>query len=769
MAIFSRKGRDEALVEKIVDQLTKANNMGGTPMAGASQYATTTAAQPSTMSGGQGLLQTPGRQANPLPRPAESFGSQLGPASPFLPAPLDPMDPETGRALPRRWEYPVAWNLDLNQRTAPWTILRALTDQCDIIHRCIEIRISELIKQSWDWKISDLVVQKIMAEENCSHAKAQRIGRERYENDLNELRSFWENPYPEMGRGWNEWLTEFLWQHFAFDGVPVYPRYNLGKEVIGFEIIDAPTIKVLLDNRGGRPQPPSPAFQQVLWGFPRGEYQTSPSADGEFFSGEGRDGEFIKDQISYHVRNTRTWSPYGFSHVEEAVPLATIYLQRQAWMKSEYADGTMPMTFMKTDVHSDIEPLKLASFERILNDTLMGSTPERHRIKVLPGGFDPVAMPTIDQRFSADYDEHLIKRMAAIFGVSPSVLGVVPQSGLGGKGEHDGEKETAEIISQRPMEEFIVEVINTLSRRFLGATKDLTFALSDGFSTRTEESAAKAYEISIRSAVKTINDVRGDIGEPPFEMPEADEPFVMTTNGPVFLRGLLNTSSSGETISQNGGPDDNALGVVQGGGEPLEASEAIEQKDSQESRQAKASDGQEEDQSRLGQAAKAIELELSLFSKFVKGRVSKGVWRDFTFHQINEDDAWELNQSGQALVKGEGFTPPKGVQDAASQALEWIKDGKAGGGFTDVGRKRASDLSRGASVSLTTIRRMKAYFDRHQSDKDSPKWNDPSPGKVAWYAWGGDAGYAWAKRVLGEEGKAVEADDSPLVFYSRLL
>jgi hypothetical protein len=64
---------------------------------------------------------------------------------------------------------------------------------------------------------------------------------------------------------------------------------------------------------------------------------------------------------------------------------------------------------------------------------------------------------------------------------------------------------------------------------------------------------------------------------------------------------------------------------------------------------------------------------------------------------------------------------------------------------------------------------MKAYFDRHQSDKDSPKWNDPSPGKVAWYAWGGDAGYAWAKRVLGEEGKAVEADDSPLVFYSRLL
>jgi hypothetical protein len=46
---------------------------------------------------------------------------------------------------------------------------------------------------------------------------------------------------------------------------------------------------------------------------------------------------------------------------------------------------------------------------------------------------------------------------------------------------------------------------------------------------------------------------------------------------------------------------------------------------------------------------------------------------------------------------------------------------------------------------------MKAYFDRHQGDKDSPHWNEPSPGKVAWYAWGGDAGYSWAKSVVGSE------------------
>jgi hypothetical protein len=109
-------------------------------------------------------------------------------------------------------------------------------------------------------------------------------------------------------------------------------------------------------------------------------------------------------------------------------------------------------------------------------------------------------------------------------------------------------------------------------------------------------------------------------------------------------------------------------------------------------------------------------------------------------------------------VKKDAFTPPQSVQEAAQKALEWMKEGKAGSGFTPVGRKRASDLARGATVSEDTIRRMKAYFDRHQSDKKSPHWDEPSPGKVAWYAWGGDAGYSWAKSVVEKLNKVQKGD-----------
>lgn len=98
------------------------------------------------------------------------------------------------------------------------------------------------------------------------------------------------------------------------------------------------------------------------------------------------------------------------------------------------------------------------------------------------------------------------------------------------------------------------------------------------------------------------------------------------------------------------------------------------------------------------------------------------------------------------------YKPPAGVQSAAKRALKWIADGKAGQGFTDVGRRRASQLASGQSISRDTVARMKSYFARHTVDKKATGFNAgeegyPSPGRVAWDAWGGTAGQAWVNRI----------------------
>jgi HK97 family phage prohead protease len=100
----------------------------------------------------------------------------------------------------------------------------------------------------------------------------------------------------------------------------------------------------------------------------------------------------------------------------------------------------------------------------------------------------------------------------------------------------------------------------------------------------------------------------------------------------------------------------------------------------------------------------------------------------------------------------ETYRPPKGVQDEAKRALAWIADGKAGSGFTAVGKKRASDLASGKAVSAQTILRMYSFFKRHEVDKKAEGFSSgedgfPSAGRVAWSAWGGDAGFSWSSKI----------------------
>ena len=110
----------------------------------------------------------------------------------------------------------------------------------------------------------------------------------------------------------------------------------------------------------------------------------------------------------------------------------------------------------------------------------------------------------------------------------------------------------------------------------------------------------------------------------------------------------------------------------------------------------------------------------------------------------------------------ETFRVPQGVQDEAKMALAWIADGHAGSGFTAVGKKRASDLAAGHPVSAETILRMYSFFKRHEVDKQAEGFNSgedgfPSAGRVAWSAWGGDAGFTWSTRIRNQISKSARA------------
>lgn len=108
------------------------------------------------------------------------------------------------------------------------------------------------------------------------------------------------------------------------------------------------------------------------------------------------------------------------------------------------------------------------------------------------------------------------------------------------------------------------------------------------------------------------------------------------------------------------------------------------------------------------------------------------------------------------------FTPPEGVREEAARGLEWRREYGRGG--TEVGVARARDLSNGTDISPQTARRMKAYFDRHEVDKQGEGWSPdqdgyPSAGRIAWALWGGDPGRSWANKLV-ERMNAEDEDEN---------
>ena len=96
--------------------------------------------------------------------------------------------------------------------------------------------------------------------------------------------------------------------------------------------------------------------------------------------------------------------------------------------------------------------------------------------------------------------------------------------------------------------------------------------------------------------------------------------------------------------------------------------------------------------------------------------------------------------------------PTVSMAREATLGLKWRKEYGRGG--TQVGVARANQLRRRDTLSLDTVKRMKAYFDRHEVDMTVPKNKNPrhpdypGAGKIAWLLWGGNSGRSFANRIV---------------------
>ncbi len=105
-----------------------------------------------------------------------------------------------------------------------------------------------------------------------------------------------------------------------------------------------------------------------------------------------------------------------------------------------------------------------------------------------------------------------------------------------------------------------------------------------------------------------------------------------------------------------------------------------------------------------------------------------------------------------AEYPGLRFIAPQPVRDAARKGLRLYEQGRGGDGLVEATIREARVMAGRQDVTPDKLRRMVAWFARHESDR-RPGWDKPgkeTPGYVAWLLWGGDPGRRWATSMVAD-------------------
>jgi phage portal protein BeeE len=293
--------------------------------------------------------------------------------------PLAPMAPPEVKG--RQWDYPFGANLNYIPRSddgVSFPELRGLADALPLLRAVIETRKDQIAAQSY-------AVRARNREDSPASSQA-----------IDQVTRFLARP--DRRRSFADWLRMLLEEMLVIDAATIYPRYNRGGSLYALDIIDGATIKPLIGEDGRAPEPPDPAYQQILKGI--------PAAD------------FSAVELLYLPRNLRAHRMYGMSPVEQIALTVNIALRRDASTLDYYRAGSSPDAFATLPKEWTADQIR--SFQDYFDALMSGNLARRRQTKFMPADFKLIEArqpPLKDQ-----YDEWLARIICYAFSVPASAF-----------------------------------------------------------------------------------------------------------------------------------------------------------------------------------------------------------------------------------------------------------------------------------------------------------------------------------------------------------
>ena len=396
--------------------------------------------------------------------------------------PFAPSEPERMRL----WDFPVGVNTIYTPRAnepISFGELRALADAHDITRLAIETRKDQIEKL--DWTIKPRATRVPAADATTRSAR---------------LADFWRQPDGE--RPFASWLRELLEDVLVLDAPALELRRNRSGEIIGLDVVDGATIKVLFDETGRRPKPPAPAFEQVIHGRPW-KLLTS-------------------DELLYLPRNPRPHKAYGFGPVEQIVMTVNIALRRQAMQLQHFTEGNVPPGLLNAPDGWNAEQIR--QFQEWFDSVLAGNTGARSRLVWGPSGAK--YQPFKEAPYKDEFDEWLARIVCYAFSLPSSAF-----TRQVNRATAETAQEAAVAEGLAPLMGWVKRLADHIIQDRMGHA-DLEFGWVDLRPADPAEQA-KMLDIYVRDGIYTVNEARDILGFDPVAGGELS--MVYGSGGPVSL------------------------------------------------------------------------------------------------------------------------------------------------------------------------------------------------------------------------------------------
>ena len=470
-----------------------------------------------------------------------------------------------------------------------------------------------------------------------------------------------------------------------------------------------------------------------LWTMPSQFVDIIPSDDGTQFikayrygatEEQKRENTYAPDEVIHFKRPNPSDMYYGIGKVEAAWGAVMANEAIHEMDVSFFANKARPdyLLVVKSPAHDD----ELERLEVSIDEKLRGSK-RTGRFLTTTADIDlkPLSFPPKDLAGR----ENIVEEIAAVFGVPVSMLTANDPTLASATVGFASWKQTT-VLPLLRMDE---ETLNQNLLPLFGIEEDAFLAYDNPVS-EDERFAFEKIRGMVAGGIMTANEARMREGLEPIEDPMADALLVNgqplggpapaaplgLASAPDDLVGPLDREPSADEPPQDASPErKDALGDC--------VSSKI---------QTLIDEGYPQDQ------AVAIAYSMCREGKSIEEAASS---LGLSTKAIDENDV-ETKALGDIDTR-----PPQSVADNAKRALEVrARKPESERGMTAVGIARARDLANRVAVSEDTIRRMVAYFERHESDKEGSTWDEQGKGWQAWNGWGGDDGFAWAKRKRDE-------------------